>query len=312
MSSITEEKLIQTYKVFFNNYVEAGSQWMSIFSIRQMNPHTVEGKIVLWVRDWLNYLDGIALLYSCGNTYAAKTLLRSCWEIYIQFKFFLSARDEHIIYNKILCIELVEMYRSITLQDKYYQKLVEQGNQEDAEFLKGYSARYQEIYQKNKFLNKEQGEVYKKLYHQGLRKKWIYKWYGLYLAAQDGSRINSINALSRSLYTHQGKSLGELNELIYGMLSAQAHGGYSRNGYYRQGEEYYLLPLRNLRGAGLVAMCVQIMFEDIWDTLENYFQGKVEVKNKALEELLMEQREYLGIINFWDKELTCGKIKKCT
>ena len=197
MRALTDVEQLGLYRVFFNNYVETGRQWIKIFELRQMAPQSIEGKIVLWVRDWLNYLDGISILCSQGNTYAAKTLLRSCWEIYIQFKFFLVDLDQQVIYDKILCIELIEMYKSISLQSRYYQELVKKGEMKEAARLKQYLAKYQEIYTQNKFLNKDRGERYKNFYQKSLKGRRNYKWYGLYLAVNKQVLVRSINIFVR-------------------------------------------------------------------------------------------------------------------
>ncbi len=274
---------------FLEGYVIEGSRWLKLYEDEGIEAGQINGHIAFLFREWLHYVDGIGVLFNSSNTYAARVLLRSAWEIFLQFKYFLDDYDDKVMKDKFICYLIAAKVQKIRFIKEQLAEAQQQNNLSEIEKLQKMLDFVINDYDTNPLF--ENCSKYK---HKMNKDKRL-NWHGLY-----SSKKKSINSLAKGKKAISGQSLEMVNDLIYGMLSETAHGHFVGDGCIRENGKIKFAPIRFNIGGSFVLLIVQIMFEDILATLKDYYGDKIDFDQVVTKNLIENQRNLLNQIKSID------------
>jgi len=286
---------------FLEGYVIEGSRCLKLYEDEGIEAGQINGHIAFLFREWLHYIDGIGILFNSSNTYAARVLLRSAWEIFLQFKYFLDDYNEKVLQDKFVCYLIASKVKKIKFIKEQLAESQKQNNLSEIEKLQKMLDFAISDYNKNPLF--EDCSNYKRK----MKRDKKLNWHGLY-----SSNKKSINSLAKGKKAISGQSLEMLNDLIYGMLSETAHGHFVGDGCMREDGKIKFAPIRFNIGGSFVILIVQIMFEDILATLKDYYGDKIDFDQIVTKNLIENQRKLLTQIKNIDtvfEERCLGKNK---
>ena len=104
------------------------------------------------------------------------------------------------------------------------------------------------------------------------------------------------------------QSIENINENIYGLLSAYAHGLFSGDGFYfGEDKQMKFLPFRYNNGGSFSLLMILIMFDDILLTLKDYYGDKIDFERIVTPDIVSKQKDLLVRIRDNDDVLH-GKV----
>ena len=124
-------------------------------------------------------------------------------------------------------------------------------------------------------------------------------WYTVY-----DKNIKSIRGLAKKVIAVNEQSIENINENIYGLLSAYAHGLFSGDGFYfGEDKQMKFLPFRYNNGGSFSLLMILIMFDDILLTLKDYYGDKIDFEEIVTPNIVKNQKDLLVRIRTIDEEL---------
>lgn len=267
---------------FLEGYVIEGSRWLKLYEDEGIEAGQINGHIAFLFREWLHYVDGIGVLFNSSNTYAARVLLRSAWEIFLQFKYFLDDYSDTVMKNKFTCYLVAAKVKKIKFIKEQLAEAQQQNNLSEIEKLQKMLDFVISDYNTNPLFADCSS------YKRKMKRDQKLNWHGLY-----SSNKTSINSLAKGKKAISGQSLEMVNNLIYGMLSETAHGHFVGDGCIKEDGKLKFAPIRFNLGGSFVLLIVQIMFEDILATLKDYYGDKIDFEKVVTSNLIENQRKLL-------------------
>lgn len=280
-----DEKLWNLSTKFLEAYVLEGAKWLKIYEDEGIEAGQINGHIAFLFREWLHYIDGIGILFNSSNTYAARVLLRSAWEIFLQFKYFLDDYNEKVLQDKFVCYLVASKMKKKKFLKVQLAEAEKQNNLSEIEKVQKMIDRVILSYETNPLFKEYDN------YKRKISKNKKLNWHGLY-----SDKKRSINSLAKGKNAISGQSLEMVGEQIYGMLSEMAHGHFASDGFYFASGKLRFAPFRFNFGGSFVLLIVQIMFEDILATLKDYYGNKIDFEKIVTKNLIEDQRKLLGQI----------------
>lgn len=284
------EKFLGLSISFLETYVIEGTRWLKLYEDEGIEAGQINGHIAFLFREWLHYIDGIGILFNSSNTYAARVLLRSAWEIFLQFKYFLDNHDEKIMKDKLACYLIASKVSKIKFIKEQLKEANRQNNLVEFQRLQKMLDITISDYETNTLFRDYSN------YKNKIKQDKKLSWHGLY-----SIKKKSINSLAKGKRAISGQSLEMVNNLIYGMLSETAHGHFVGDGCMREDGKLKFAPIRFNIGGSFVLLIVQIMFEDILATLKDYYGDKIDFEQVVTKNLIENQRNLLAQIKSIDK-----------
>ncbi len=287
------EEFIILARDFLGNFIREGKKWLEAYEKQGIEASEINGQVAFWLRDWFNFVDAIAVLFANANVFGAQVLTRSAWEVYLQFKYFLDDKDEKVIAEKLKCYLVVMKYKKIFILQKYLDRYVEQGNVIEAEKI-----RMELEFAKSGFSSDlfKDCEAYKKR----IENDNTLNWYAVY-----DKKLRSPRRLAEKVIAVNKQSIENINDNVYGLLSAYAHGLFSGDGFYiADDKKMKFLPFRYNNGGSLSLLMIFIMFDDILLTLKDYYGDKIDF---VTPEIVSRQKDLLIRIRDIDAVLQ-GKV----
>ena len=281
---------------FLGNFVREGKKWLDTYERQGIEAGKINGQIAFWLRDWFNFVDAIAVLFANANIFGAQVLTRSAWEVYLQFKYFLDDKDEQVIVEKLKCYLLVMKYKKIFILQKYLDRYVEQGNIVEAE-----KTRMELELVRSGFSS----DLYKdcEAYKKRIENDNTLNWYAVY-----DKKMRSPRRLAEKVIAVNKQSIENINDNIYGLLSAYAHGLFSGDGFYiADDKKMRFLPFRYNNGGSFSLLMILIMFDDILLTLKDYYGDKIDFERIVTPDIVSKQKDLLVRIRDIDEVLQ-GKV----
>lgn len=286
------DKFIMLSCDFLGNFVREGKKWLDTYERQGIEAGKINGQIAFWLRDWFNFVDAIAVLFANANVFGAQVLTRSAWEVYLQFKYFLNEKDENVIAEKLKCYLIVMKYKKILILQKNLDGYIKQNNIMEAEKTKADIERAQEGFKSKLF----DGCIE---YRKRIENKPQLNWYTVY-----DKNIKSIRGLAKKVMAVNEQSIENINENIYGLLSAYAHGLFSGDGFYfGEDKKMKFLPFRYNNGGSFSLLMILIMFDDILLTLKDYYGDKIDFEKVVTPDIVKNQKDILIHIRTIDGEL---------
>lgn len=277
---------------FLGNFVREGKKWLYAYEKQGIEAGEINSQVAFWLRDWFNFVDAIAVLFANANIFGAQVLTRSAWEVYLQFKYFLNEKDENVIAEKLKCYLIVMKYKKILILQKNLDGYIKQNNIMEAEKTKADIERAQEGFKSKLF----DGCIE---YRKRIENKPQLNWYTVY-----DKNIKSIRGLAKKVMAVNEQSIENINENIYGLLSAYAHGLFSGDGFYfGEDKKMKFLPFRYNNGGSFSLLMILIMFDDILLTLKDYYGDKIDFEKVVTPDIFKNQKDILIHIRTIDGEL---------
>ena len=290
------EEFIMLACEFLGNFVREGKKWLDTYERQGIEAGKINGQIAFWLRDWFNFVDAIAVLFANANIFGAQVLTRSAWEVYLQFKYFLDDKDEQVVAEKLKCYLLVMKYKKILMLQKNLDGYIKQNNIVEAEKIKADIERAKEGFKSKLF----DGCIE---YRKRIENKPQLNWYTVY-----DKNIKSIRGLAKKVMAVNEQSIENINENIYGLLSAYAHGLFSGDGFYfGEDKKMKFLPFRYNNGGSFSLLMILIMFDDILLTLKDYYGDKIDFERILTPDIVSKQKDLLVRIRDIDEVLQ-GKV----
>lgn len=296
LSKQKNEEFIMLSCEFLGNFVREGKKWLDCYEQQGIEAGEINGQVAFWLRDWFNFVDAIAVLFANANVFGAQVLTRSAWEVYLQFKYFLDDKDEQVIVEKLKCYLLVMKYKKMLMLQKSLDGYTKQNNVAEMGKLKVDIERVKEGFKSKLF----DGCIE---YRKRIENKPQLNWYTVY-----DKNIKSIRGLAKKVMAVNEQSIENINENIYGLLSAYAHGLFSGDGFYiADDKKMKFLPFRYNNGGSFSLLMILIMFDDILLTLKDYYGDKIDFERIVTPDIVKTQKELLIRIRDIDEVLQ-GKV----
>lgn len=183
---------------------------------------------LLFLREWIELLQGVEILYSKTLTKPAQVLVRSLFEIYLQLNYLTIDLNE--MEKKGLCYQLYCLWKEIR---NYNQKIkyANEFNLDNIMELENKVSVFNDLYEKTS-LNSSYSPI--KLAHEELTKNktwWTGTWYNIYEYMNNNRKqytlftmANEVNDAVKQLYCQDENFITFQYSVLYDYLSQTAHG----------------------------------------------------------------------------------------
>ena len=280
-------KIVSLSVVFIENYLYEGKKWLALVEKEGIEAGEINGHVAFMIREWLEMLDGVYILYQGHNIRATQAIIRSLWELFAQFRYFFA--DISDMEGKFKCYNIVKKYKTLALLKKYKEYALENNNAEIEKISIMLDDCQRKYDQADLFQN---GEIYKTRID---KKKGNCDWYSIF-----NDRIRSIRGLCEITKFTNGKSLDSFGKIFYGQFSAYTHGMQFEERFYLKNGKMHFLPFHCAVDCSLGLILVKAMFDDILKTLENYYKGSIVFDEIVDYEMIKQQESILSEIKSLD------------